>query len=184
VPYTSGTSGKIVDAAIPLQHLQAQLVDGRKASLKKLAELFGLCENLPLSMKICNVDKQNRRIETILSERQLIQYKDWTKSLLDRLIVLGASFHEVTLAIKQTGCNRDVVNIETFGLLEHAIVCKLGTDAVGLVPKIGKKLSNASFSIYNPREIIKISRCIMEAYFESSRGQSANAPKFLIRRSS
>jgi hypothetical protein len=148
-------SPDIIDATIPLQHLQAQLVDGRKTPLKKLAELFGFCENLPLSVKIHNVDKDNRRIDTTLSERQISQYKDWTKSLLDRLIILGASFHEVMLAIKQTRCNRDIINIETFGLLEHAIVCKLGTDAVGLIPKIGKKLGNASLSVYNPREIIK-----------------------------
>jgi hypothetical protein len=148
-------SPDIIDATIPLQHLQAQLVDGRKTPLKKLAELFGFCEELPLSVKIHNVDKDNRRIDTTLSERQISQYKGWTKSLLDRLIVLGASFHEVMLAIKQTRCNRDIINIETFGLLEHAIVCKLGTDAVGLIPKIGKKLGNASLSVYNPREIIK-----------------------------
>jgi hypothetical protein len=148
-------SPDVIDAAIPLQHLQAQLVDGRKISLKKIAELFGFCENLPLSVKIQNVDKDNRRIDTTLSERQISQYKGWTKSLLDRLIVLGASFHEVMLAIKQTRCNRDIINIETFGLLEHAIVCKLGTDAVGLIPKIGRKLGNASFSVYNPREITK-----------------------------
>jgi hypothetical protein len=148
-------SPDIIDATIPLQHLQAQLVDGRKTPLKKLAELFGFCEELPLSVKIHNVDKDNRRIDTTLSERQISQYKDWTKSLLDRLIILGASFHEVMLAIKQTRCNRDIINIETFGLLEHAIVCKLGTDAVGLIPKIGKKLGNASLSVYNPREIIK-----------------------------
>jgi hypothetical protein len=148
-------SPDVIDAAIPLQHLQAQLVDGRKISLKKIAELFGFCEKLPLSVKIQNVDKDSRRIETMLSERQISQYKGWTKSLLDRLIVLGASFHEVMLAVKQTRCNRDIINIETMGLLEHAIVCKLGTDAVGLIPKIGRKLGKASFSVYNPREIIK-----------------------------
>jgi hypothetical protein len=148
-------SPDVIDAAIPLQHLQAQLVDGRKISLKKIAELFGFCEKLPLSVKIQNVDKDSRRIETMLSERQISQYKGWTKSLLDRLIVLGASFHEVMLAVKQTRCNRDIINIETLGFLEHAIVCKLGTDAVGLIPKIGRKLGKASFSVYNPREIIK-----------------------------
>jgi hypothetical protein len=148
-------SPDIVDATIPLQHLQAQLVDGRKTSLKKLAELFGFCENLPLSVKIHNVDEENRRIETMLSERQLIRYKGWAESLLDRLIVLGASFNEVMLAGKQTRCNRDIVNIETLGFFEHAIVCKLGTDAVGLIPKMGKNLRNASFSTFSPRKIIE-----------------------------
>lgn len=148
-------SPNTVDATIPLQHLQAQLVDGRKVALKKLAELFGFCENLPLTVKIYNVDKESSHVEAMLSERQLTLYEGWTKSLLDRLIVLGASFNEVMLALKRTRCNRDVVNIETLGLFEHAIVCKLGTDAVGLIPKIGKNLRNASFSTFNPRRIIE-----------------------------
>jgi len=75
--------------------------------------------------------------------------------LLDRLIVLGASFNEIGLALKKTRCNRDVINIERLGLFENAVVCKLGTDAVGLVPKIGRKLRNANFSIFNPRENIE-----------------------------
>jgi hypothetical protein len=148
-------SPDIVDATILLQHLQGQLVDGRKTSLKKLAELFGFCENLPVSVKIHNVDEENRRIETMLSERQLIRYKGWAESLLDRLIVSGASFNEVMLALKKTRCNRDIVNIETLGFFEHAIVCKLGTDAVGLIPKMGKNLRNASFSTFSPRKIME-----------------------------
>ena len=146
-------SPKTADATVSLQRLQAQLADGRKTTLKKLAELFGFCENLPLTVKIYDVNKENRCIEAMLAERQLTLYKSWTKSLLDRLIILGASFNEVTLALKHTRCNRDIVNIETLGLLEHALVCKLGTDAVGLIPKIGKNLRNASFSTFNPRRI-------------------------------
>lgn len=148
-------SPNTVDAVIPLQHLQAQLVDGRKTSLKKLVELFGFCENLPLTVKIYSVDKENRSVEAMLSERQLTLYKDWAKSLLDRLIILGASFTEVMLAVKQTRCNRDVVNIETLGFFEHAIICKLGTDAVGLIPKIGKRLWNTNLGTFNPREILR-----------------------------
>lgn len=144
-----------VDAAILLQHLQAQLADGRKIALKKLAQLFGFCENLPLTVKIHGVDKESRRIEAMLSERQLTLYKDWTKSLLDRLIILGASFNEVMLTLKQARCNRDVIDIEPLGLFEHAIVCKLGTDAKGLIPEIGRKLRDANLSIFNPRENLK-----------------------------
>lgn len=144
-----------IDAAIPLKRLQAQLVDGRKMALKKIADLFGFVENLPLNIKICSVDKEKSRIEAMLSEKQLALYRSWTKSLLDRLIVLGASFNEIVLASKKTGCNRDVVNIERLGLFENAVVCKLGTDAVGLIPKIGRKLRNANFSIFNPTKNAK-----------------------------
>ena len=143
-------SPNTVDATIPLKLLQAQLVDGRKMTLKKIADLFGFVENLPLTVKICGVNKEKSRIEAVLSEKQLGLYRSWTKSLLDRLIVLGASFNEILLASKKTGCNRDVVSIERLGLFENAVVCKLGTDAVGLIPKIGRKLRNANFSIFNP----------------------------------
>jgi len=149
-------SPNTVEAAIPLTLLQAQLVDGRKMALEKIADLFGFVENLPLSVKICSVNKEKRRVEAVLSEKQLALYRSWTKSLLDRLIVLGVSFDEIVLVLKKTGCNRDVINIERLGLFENAVVCKLGTDAVGLVPKIGGKLRNANFSIFNPREIMEV----------------------------
>ena len=148
------SSPSIIDAALSIQCLQTQLADGRKVALKRLTELFSLCENFPLTIKICAIDKENNHIEATLSEKQLTLYKNWTRSLLDRLIVLGASFNEVTRALKQAKCNRDVVNIEPLGLFEHAIVCKLGTDAKGLIPKIGKKLRSANFSIFNPRKIL------------------------------
>jgi len=147
-------SPNIVDATIPLQHLQAHLVDGRKVALKKFVELFGFCENLPLSIKIFGIDSDKNYVEAKLSEKQLTQYRDWTKSLLDRLIILGVSHDEIEHALKMTGCNRDVVNIQALGLFEHAVACKLGTDAAGLIPKIGKNLRSATLGIFNPREIL------------------------------
>jgi len=146
-------SPSTVDAAISLKSLQAQLADGRKMALKKIAGLFGFVENLPLSVKICSVNKEKSHVDAMLSEKQLALYRSWTKSFLDRLIVLGASFNEVMLSLERTRCNRDVVSIEPLGLFENAVVCKLGTYAVGLIPKIGGKLRNANFSIFNPRQI-------------------------------
>jgi len=148
------SSPNIIDASIPLQILQAQLVDGRKIAFKKVVELFGFCENLPLTVKICNIDKEKNYVEATLSEEQLMQYRSWVKSLLDILIILGASLSEIKLALKLAKCSRDVLNIEFLGLFEHAVVCKFGTDAVGLIPKIGKNLQKASFSVFNPRKIL------------------------------
>jgi hypothetical protein len=149
------SSPSIVDATVPVQQLQAQLADGRKIALKKIAELFGFCQNLPLTVKVFSVDRENNYIEAVLSERQVELYRSWTKNLLDRLIILGASSNRVMLTLKQARCNRDVINVESLGLFEHAIVCKLGTDAKGLIPKIGKKMRNITFSIFSPRRILK-----------------------------
>jgi len=72
-------SPNTVEAAISLKLLQAQLVDGRKMALEKIADLFGFVENLPLSVKICSVNKEKSRIEALLSEKQLAIYRRWTK---------------------------------------------------------------------------------------------------------
>jgi len=149
------SSPSIVDAAVSLQSLQAQLVDGRKIALRKVVELFGFCENLPLSVKVVNIDREKPHIEAALSEKQLAQFREWMRSLLDRLIVLDVSLDEVKHVLKTAGCSRDVVGIEPLGLFEHAVACKLGTDAAGLIPKVGKNLRNATFSIFNPRKILE-----------------------------
>lgn len=145
---------KIVDAAIPLQHLQVQLTDGRKIALKKIVELYGFCENMPLAAKIIRAN--GNYLEAMLAENQLKQYKRWIKSLLDRLIVLGASQQEIRTALKDARCQNDAVGIEQLGLFEHAIICKLGTDAVGLVPKVGRKLPNAILSVFSPKKILEL----------------------------
>jgi hypothetical protein len=149
------SSPDVIDATIPIQRLQAQLTDGRKTALKKIVELFGFCQGLPLSVKILHIDEGASRIEAMLSEKQIIQYTNWMRSLLDRLIVLGAPLHEVSLALKGAGFSRDVLGVEPSGLFEHTVVCKLGTDAAGLIPKIGRRLRTAKFTVFNPRKVLE-----------------------------
>jgi hypothetical protein len=144
----------VTDVVVSLHNLQVQLADGRKIALAKIVELFGLCQDSFLTVKISSIDKEGSCVEGILSKEQLARYRGWARSLLDRLIVLGASREEVMFALETTGSNRDVVKIESQGLFEHAIACKLGTDAVGLIPKIGRRLRGARFSIFSPRKIM------------------------------
>lgn len=142
-----------VYAAIPLSRLQAQIVDGRKLALKKIAELFGFCEDLPVNVKITAVDKTANRLEAELSTMQIEKYTSWSESLLDRLIVIGSSLHEIKRTLNSTGLDRDIIAIEHLGTFEHALTCKLGTDAAGLISRIGRNLRNARFTVFNPRKI-------------------------------
>ncbi len=143
-----------VDAAVSLNQLQAQLGDGRKIALGKMAELFGFCENLPLRIKVTSVDLEKKYVEAEFSEKQQEQYAGWTRSLLDRLLVLGASYGEVMSAVRRAEFNRDIVKVESLGMFEHAVLCKLGTDAAGLIPRMGKNLPKAVFSVFNPRKFL------------------------------
>jgi hypothetical protein len=89
----------------------------------------------------------------MLAEKQVSQYNNWTKTLLDRLIILGAPVYDVERALEIAKCTRDVVDIESLGLFEQAVVCKLGTDATGLIPRLGRNLRTATFTIYSPRRL-------------------------------
>ncbi len=148
-------SPEIVDATVPLHDLQAQLADGRKVPLGKIIDIFGFCKNLPLNVKILRIDSEEGQVEASLAEKQLNQYRSWTRSLLDRLIVLGTSFQSVEWALNVNECMRDIVAVEPLGSFENAIVCKLGTDAAGLIPRIGKSLRRATFTVFSPRRIIE-----------------------------
>jgi hypothetical protein len=144
---------KIVDATVALRVLQAQLVDGRKIALGKIAELFGFCEGLPVNVRVTGLGEDGNRIEAELSSGQVEKYVVWRESLLDRLLVLGSSLYEVNLALEHAKLKRDVIDVEALGLLEHALTCKLGTDAAGLIPKIGRKLKNSKFAVFNPKKL-------------------------------
>ena len=133
------------DATVSLDRLRAQLVDGRSASFEKIASLFGFCEDMPFTVKIGDVRSEQGLVEAEVAEAQRKQYSRWAESLLDRLVILGASRRGIELAVERAGSKRDVLNIESLGLFEHVVVCKLGTDAVGLIPKIGKNLRKARF---------------------------------------
>jgi hypothetical protein len=67
--------------------------------------------------------------------------------------VFGASRNEIANAVERAHHFRDVSQIETLGPLEHVLLCKLGTDAVGLVPKLGPYLRAANFAPFSPRKI-------------------------------
>jgi len=152
-------SPRTFDAVIPLQRLQAQLANGKALTFQQLTALFCLFEKLPLAIKIVNnIEAQKEKVEAELSEAQLSQTTHWIRSCLDRLIVLGAFFSEVEDVLERSKHSRDVVRVEQLGLLEHAVVCKLGTDAVGLIPKLGPLLPNAFLSPFCPMKIKKFVR--------------------------
>ena len=139
---------------IPLWRLQAQLGDGKKMPLQRLIELFCLFDFMPVSVRIVSdLSREKGAYEAEFSEVQLSRFSDWLSSNLDRLIVFGAGRKDVEWAIERAHHSRDVFEIETLGPLEHALLCKLGTDAVGLMPKLGPYLAVASLAPFSPRKI-------------------------------
>ncbi len=145
-----------INASIPLTHLQATLTNGKKHSLKRISELWGFSDNLPLNIKILKINTEENAIEAELHDSQVRRLELWKASLLDRLLVTGASPKEVNTAIDQAGIRRDVIDIEALGPFENAMVCKLGTDAAGLIGSIGRRLRKAKFTVFNPKKLFEV----------------------------
>ncbi|MCL2288704.1 MAG: DUF2110 family protein [Candidatus Bathyarchaeota archaeon] len=143
---------KIVYARIPLATIQTQLLNGKELPLKKIAELFALNADLPISIKINNVHATENIIEAELSTTQVMMFKNWQDSLLDRLVILGTTPDDITSTLERTRLNRDVISIDELGLFEHVLVCKLGTDATGLIPRIGRYMRNTQLLVFNPKK--------------------------------
>ena len=144
---------KIVLATISLACLQTQLVDNKNADLKKITEAFGLAERSPLSIKLLSeIGEENEGLKAELSTEQVEKLHMWQQSLLDRLIILGASKDRIENVLERTRLNRDVIGIETLGLFEHALTCKLGTNAAGLVSIVGRYLRNSVFVVFNAKK--------------------------------
>jgi len=145
---------KVLEAAVSLKHLQAQLCDGKKLPLQRIIEVFCLFDFAPLRIRITSDLKIEEGFwEAELAESQLSVFSEWLESNLDRLIVLGAGRSEVEVAADRAHHMRDVIGTETLGPYEHAVLCKLGTQAVGLIPRLGPYLHAANLAPLSPRRI-------------------------------
>jgi hypothetical protein len=147
-------SPKICDAVLPTQRLRAQLANGKDFQLQELIKLFCLHDNLPLEVKLVqDVEEQRETVESRLSETQFSLFRRWVNSNLDRLIILGSQFYDVEHAVKRV--SRDIIRTDSLGTLEQVVLCKLGTDAVGLIPKLGRFLPDAVLLPFSPKKIFE-----------------------------
>jgi hypothetical protein len=140
--------------AVSWSCLQSQLADGKKIPFQRLMEVFCLCDFMPLRIKVLGaLNIRTGLWEAELSEQQLSRFADWLESDLDRLVVLGSTRGEIEQAVARKHHFRDVIRIEALGPFEHVVVCKLGTDAVGLMPKLGPYVGRASLMPFSPRRV-------------------------------
>jgi hypothetical protein len=142
---------RIIQATIPVVKLQAQLLHNKIVDLKRIAESFSLVEGLPIGVQLIQSNTGEEIVEAELSAGEAERLGRWQMSLLDRLVILGASKESVTLVLERTRLNRDVINVEELGLFVQALTCKLGTQAAGLIPVIGRYMRYSVFAVFNAK---------------------------------
>lgn len=138
-------------AVVPLATLWAQLAASKEAPLKAVAEAYGLADGLPVTVKVTRKDDS---LQAELAPGLVEKFKVWQQSLLDRLIILRANKELVDAALKRAHVVRDVIEVEQLGFFEFALTCKLGTEARGLIPRLGRYLRNAVFVVFSAKKSI------------------------------
>jgi hypothetical protein len=140
---------KVTQATVPLTALQRHLSGGKEDTLQKIAQAYAISEGVPLSVKV--ISKEDGTLQAELSPEQIEKFQSWQQSLLDRLIILRASKDLVTSVLERTRLDRDVIDVETLGLFEYALTCKLGTDATGLIPRVGRYMRNTVLVVFSSK---------------------------------
>lgn len=139
------------DALIPLYSLRNSLVEGKKLPLRRILREFGIVENMPLEFVVRK--KEEGKIEGFLSEPQVEEFMELMERGLDSLVVAGATRKQVKAALRRSGHLRDILRVESYSFLCHRLICKEGTDAVGLIPEIGPYLVGSEFGVFSPKRV-------------------------------
>lgn len=131
---TIGESGLIVDVGTDLEIPAVNLRSLGPGNAIQVATRFGLIPRFPVKVLV----QANGRPE--LAEETTALLWKWKKSPSDRVIINASTRSRIKSAIRKTGHGRDILGIERIGILEHAIICKTGTDGPGIVAEIGPLL--------------------------------------------
>ena len=138
------------DGLYPLHRMRAQLVDGEVQSLRQIAGRFCLYDGLPLNIRIEGLENAER-ISLALTERQESFFKDWEKYPFDRVVVIGELTGRVEAALRKVGLSKDIVGVERLSLASSILTCKLGTEAPGVISKLGPSITAAKLYPFIPR---------------------------------
>jgi hypothetical protein len=144
-------STKRVDVLIPLHRIREQ-VSFRKP-LRVIAKAMIFVDDLPVDVKITNVDGRANKIEGELAESTLIRFEEWMQDDHERLLVFGANQDMIEIALKKTRHLEDIYEFEELGKFEYSLRCKRSTRASGIVAAIGPKMRGIPMHLFIPKEI-------------------------------
>jgi len=136
--------------------LMAQLCDGKDISVERVAQTYCLEEGVPTLVRITSTDPGRRQIEAWMSDDQIARFEQWRRERFHRIIAVGGSQEELREAIRLSRTERDIIEIEELSFTASSLVCKLGTEAPGIIALIGRHISNFKLHAFLPERIDKL----------------------------
>jgi len=144
--------GPCMDAFIPLHTLRRQVADGARVSTRMILQTYCIYENFPLSLRLIKVDRTLGRIEAEFSDPQISIFESWFSDGLDRVLAFGVSEKDLEEALVATGLRRHVVKVEQLGLFEQSLQCRPGTEAPGVIARLGNSLRGVPLRAFSPHK--------------------------------
>jgi hypothetical protein len=146
-----------LNVVISSKALRAQLCDGKLLSCKEITEHYCIHTGSKLAIRVTRLERDSRRLEGWLADSQIELFSDQIASRLERVQVFDCTRQRVEFALRRVNLERDVISVEPNTLTTHSVVCKLGTNAIGLIPKLGSVLRRSVLMPFLPSRII--TRC-------------------------
>ena len=134
------------DALYPLHRMRAQLADGEPRSAREILDANALVDFVPLKMIVTELEGENISVE--LDDVARDNLVSWRKYPFDRVIVVGADKAFVENAVRASGLESDLVKVESLSLFVQSVLCKIGTEAPGVIAKIGNRLRGVGLKSY------------------------------------
>jgi hypothetical protein len=135
--------------------LRAQLCDGKPLSSNAIAKYYCIHRGSRLAIRITRLEPDTSTLEAWLADSQIELFSHWITSRLERVQVFDCTRSSLENAIRRASLERDVISVEPSTLTSHSVVCKLGTDAIGLIPRLGAKLRKSELEPFVPKRILK-----------------------------
>ena len=139
---------KPIDGLYPLHSIRAQLTEGQQLPIRQIIDKYCFYDDFPLEVRI--VKLKEGKVEVELSDRQRESMAEWSALPFDRVIIYHALPHDLQSAIRSSSVERDLARVESLSLTTHLLTCKIGTQAPGIVAKLGSHLKGSRLFSFRP----------------------------------
>lgn len=138
---------------ITKEALMAQLCDGRSFPVERVARTFCIQQGVPIQVRITSIDSDRRNIEGWISDDQVSRFEEWRRERFHRIVAVGGLQDKIHEAIRLSKVERDIAEVEELSLMSHVLVCKLGTEAPGIIAKIGRYVGDFKLYAFLPERV-------------------------------
>jgi len=134
------------DALYPLHRLRAQLSDGIQESAKQVLAANALVDYFPVKTTVTEIEGDKITVELADETRHMLL--SWRKYPFDRLVAVGLSIDQAHKILQQMRLTSDIIEICPLSLFVQLFVLKIGTDAPGIIAKVGGRLRGVRLASY------------------------------------